>query len=333
MFLIERIIDMKKYLILILALFMVLLVSCNKETSNNTEASSKNTIQHTQTTEHIETAPDPQEDIIDTMEKLTEVDGVIDITKQTFSSQIRGAVAYKVLYESVNGKLSADVVLPDDYSSKGGKYTVLIYFPQVKTFIETLATNFALNDIIVIRPYERGFGESEGIRDLGGENDLVDANALIDIFDKTSFIGNSKIFIAGSGTGSINALRLIAEDTSNRISGCAVIDSITDLPLYCEFRGDGVTSLVTALIGNTYDEAPEEYHLRSAVKFTEKLDRPVLLLHYLQSPMFSVEHTDTFYDVLSQTNDECTYNKLDESSSDFQGESLKRLLSWINRYD
>ncbi len=324
---------MKKYLILILALFMVLLVSCNKETINNTEVSLKDTTQHTQTTEHIETAPDSQEDIIDTMEKLTEVDGVIGITKQTFSSQIRGAVAYQVLYESVNGKLSVDVVLPDDYSDEGRKYTVLIYYPQVKTFIETLATNFALNDIIVIRPYERGFGESEGIRDLGGENDLVDANALINILDKTSFVENSKIFIAGAGTGSINALRLMAEDTSNRISGCAVIDSITDLHLYCEFRGDGVTSLVTALIGNSYDEAPEEYNLRSAVKFTEKLDRPVLLLHYLQSPMFSVEHTDTFYDILSQTNDECTYNKLDESSSDFQGESLKRLLSWINRYD
>lgn len=325
---------MRKYFVLILILFMVLLVSCNKETSNNTETSSKDTTQQApQTTEHIEILTNTQEDDIDTMEKLTEVDGVIDIIKQTFSSQIRGAVAYKVLYESVNGKLSADVVLPVDYSDEGREYTVLIYFPQVKTFIETLATNFALNDIIVIRPYERGFGESEGIRDMGGENDLIDANALINIFDKASFIGNSKIFIAGAGTGSINALRLMAEDTSNRISGCAVIDSITDIPLYCEFRGDGVTSLVTALIGYTYDEAPEEYNLRSAVKFTEKLDRPVLLLHYLQSPMFSVEHTDMFYDILSQTNDECTYNKLDEASSDFQGESMKRLLSWINRYD
>ena len=324
---------MKKYFILILALLMVLLVSCNKETIDNTDTTTKETTQTTQTTEFIETTPIPQEDIIDTMEKLTQVDGVIDVTKQTFSSNVRGAVAYKLLYESVNGKLAADVVLPDDYSSDGRDYTVLIYFPQVKTFIETLATNFALNDIIVIRPYARGFGESEGLRDLGGENDLADANTLIKIFDKASFVANSKFFVAGSSEGSITAFRLMAEDIANRISGCAVIDAITDLPSYCEFRGDGITSLVSSLIGKTYDESPEEYDLRSPVKFADKLDRPVLLLHYLQSPMFLVEHSDDFYNILSQTNDECTYHKLDEFSSDFQGESLKRLLSWINRYD
>ena len=267
------------------------------------------------------------------MEKLEDIDGVISVTKQIFSRQIKGAVAYKVLYESENGKLAADVVLPDDYAKENKNYTVLIYFPQVGTYIESLASNYALNDIIVIRPYARGYGESEGVRDLGGEKDLADSKKLLEIFDSASFIENSKIFVAGSSEGSVNALRLFAEDTEKRISGCAVVDVISDLSAFGEFRGEGIQNLCTALIGKAYEESPEEYDLRSAVKFSEKLDRPILMLHFLQTPTFSVEQTDALYDLLKDTNKECTYHKIDALSSDFQGESLQRLLSWINMYD
>lgn len=175
-----------------------------------------------------------------------------------------------------------------------GKF--LIYFPQVGTYIESLASN-------------------------------------LEIYDSASFIENAKIFVAGSSEGSVNALRLLAEDTEKRISGCAVVDVIADLPAYGVFRGEGVQKLFVSLIGKTYEEAPDEYDLRSAVKFSEKLDRPILLLHFLQSPIMSVEQTDALYDLIKDTNEDCTYHKIDALSTDFSGESLQRLLSWINKYD
>ena len=284
----------------------------------------------TPTTEALTLVPE-KDNSISSMEKLTLVDGVISVKKQTFSTQIKGAVAYKVIYESENGKLAADVVLPNDYKNKN--YPVLIYFPQVGTYIESLASNYALNGIIVIRPYARGYDESEGMRDLGGQKDLADSQKLLEIFDSASFIKSSKIFVAGSSEGSVNALRLVAEDTDKRISGCAVVDVVADIQGYGEFRGDGVKNLFSALIGNTYEEAPEEYDLRSAVKFTEKLDRPILILNYTQSAFISEEQVDGFYELLSESNKNCTYNKIDTLSSDFLGEGLQRLLSWINKYD
>ena len=126
---------------------------------------------------------------------------------------------------------------------------------------------------------------------------------------------------------------MFAEDTEKRISGCAVVDVISDLPAFGEFRGEGVQKLFASLIGKTYEEAPEEYDLRSAVKFSKKLDRPILMLHFLQTPIVSVEQTDAFYDLIKDANKECTYHKIDALSGDFQGESLQRLLSWINKYD
>lgn len=334
MFLKERKIDIKKYIALICAFLILLLTSCNNQSTPHTQTPTDDPTQSEQPTEGMETTPPPEEkNSIDTMEKLSEVDGVISVTKQDFSNSINGAVAYKLLYESENGKLAADVVLPVNYTNENKHYSVLIYFPQVGTYIETLASDFALHNIIVIRPYARGYDESEGVRDLGGQKDLADSKKLLQIFDSASFIENSKIFVAGSSEGSINALRLFAEDKDKLISGCAVVDVVGDLPAYSEFRGEGVRNLFTTLIGKTYEEAPEEYDLRSAVKFSEKLDRPILLLHYLQSPFISAEQTDSLYELLKDTNNDCTYHKIDALSGDFTGEGLQRLLSWINKYD
>lgn len=325
---------MKKYITLICLFLLLSLVACGNQGSN-AETTTDDTTQLEQPTVNEETTElTEQKNPIDSMEKLSDVEGVISVTKQSFSRKINGAVAYKVLYETSYGKLSVDVVLPEDYAMENKNYTVLIYFPQIGIDIESLASNYALNDIIVIRPYARGFGESEGVRDLGGAKDLADSQRLLEIFDSARFIENSKIFVAGSSEGSISALRLFAEDAEKRISGCAVVDVITDLPEFGAFRGEGVQNLLTYLIGKTYDEAPEEYDLRSAVKFSEKLiDRPVLLLHFMQSPIMSVEQTDSLYDLIKDANRDCSYYKIDALSGDFGGESLQRLLSWINKYD
>lgn len=329
----ERKNDMKKYQALFCVLFMLLLTACHNQISP-AEIPTDTPARSEQPTDSRDTTPSPKEkNSINTMEKLTEVAGVISVTRQNFSNQIKGAVAYKLLYESKNGKLAADVVLPDDYAEENKNYNVLIYFPQIGTYLESLASNYALNDMIVIRPYARGYDESEGMRDLGGQKDLADSQRLLEIIDSASFIEHSRIFVAGSSEGSVNALRLFAEDTDKRISGCAVVDVIADLPAYSAFRGEGIRNLFSALIGKTYEESPEEYNLRSAVKFSEKLDRPILLLHFLQSPIMSVEQTDALYDLIKDTNQDCTYQKIDALSGDFQGESLQRLLSWINKYD
>ena len=321
---------MRKYIALFFAVVMLFMTACNHQPPADSENSKGNQNQMEQPTDNSDTA---NKNPVTSMEKLTDVDGVISVAKQAFSMQIKGAIAYKMLYESDNGKLAADVVLPDDYTNENKQYPVLIYFPQVGINIDALASNYALNDIIVVRPYARGRGESEGVRDLGGNKDLEDSQKLLKILNSAKFIENSKFFVAGSSEGSIMALRLLAEDTEKRISGCAVVDVIADLPRYSAFRGASIQNLCTTLIGKTYEEAPEAYDLRSAVKFSEKIDRPILLLHFLQSPIFSVEQTDALYELLKDTNGECTYRKIDALSGDFQGEALQRLLSWMNKYE
>lgn len=328
---------MKKYIALICLILALLLTSCtsyqNDEEMPTDSTIADNSEQTEKTTENSATEPVEIKNPINTMEKLADVEGVISVSKQSFSRQINGAVAYKVLYQSENGRLSADVVLPSDYTKEGKNYTVLIYFPEIGVGIEELATNYALNKIILIRQYARGNGDSEGVRDFGGNKDLSDSQKLLRIFDSASFIEKSKIFVAGSSEGSVNALRLFAEDSEKRISGCAVVDVISDLKAFGDYRGDGIKNLMSNLIGKTYEQAPEEYMLRSAVAFSEKLDRPLLMIHFSQNQFFPLEQTDALYDLVKDRNEECTYHKIDALSGDFQGESLQRLLSWMNKYD
>ncbi len=325
MFLTERKPEMKKGLVLICALFVLSLSACENQVIAPETQTGAYALSEPQTN-----APEKKKA---TMQNLTEIDGVLSVTELTFASSQKGAVAYKVYYESENGKLTADVVLPEDYYKESKNYTVLFYFPQVGFDIDFLAQNYAKNKIIVIRPYARGYDESEGMRDLGGPKDLADAQKLLEIFDSAGFIDHAKAFVAGSSEGSVVALRLFAEDEKKRISGCAVVDVIPDLHALEVFRGEQISNLLTALIGSSYEESPDDYTLRSAVSFTEKLDRPVLILHYLQNPFVSEEHTDTFFHLLKETNTDCTCVKIDALSVDFQGESLQRLLSWIGRND
>ena len=78
---------MKKYIALICAILMLLLTACNNQTPSD-ETPTDAPTQSEQSTESSETTPPADEkNPINTMEKLADVDGVISVTKQTFSQQ------------------------------------------------------------------------------------------------------------------------------------------------------------------------------------------------------------------------------------------------------
>ena len=122
---------MKRYIALICVALILLLCACNKE---EPPSKTEETLQSTKstTTAAVTTAPQIQNPI-NRMEKMTQLDDVISVSKQAFSTNISGAVAYKVIYRSEHGQLSADVVLPEDYVKEYNRYPVLIYFSDVKT--------------------------------------------------------------------------------------------------------------------------------------------------------------------------------------------------------
>lgn len=335
---------MKKTMLTLILCLALAVTGCSSEnktdgTAAGTDGTTFKTESQTQTTESsTEPIPPntPAEKSINRMEDLTGTEDIVSVEKVKFTNKISDAVAYKVLFESEGVKLEANFALPDDYMRSGKNYPVLLYFPEVSIPVDNLATLYAQSGVIVVRLFRRGWpnSESEGTRDLGGPHDLADAQKLLEICCRTAFMKDSKMFAIGSSEGSITAMRLFAEDSERRLSGCAVVSAITDLHALIEFRGEGFGSMYAGLIGKTYEEAPEEYDLRSAVKSYEKLaDRPILLIHYTRiSDYISAEQPEMLYDLLKDINKDCSYYPIDDESTDFVKESLQRLLSWVKAH-
>ena len=326
---------MKKLIAILMVLSSLLLFSCNSDAQEPTDLptepqeSERATVEPTE--KPTEKSTEQDENAVKSIEDMQKLDDVISVERLEFSADIKGAVAYKMIFKSGELKIAADIVLPKDYAEKGSKYPVLFYFPTAQALIENLASGYATNGICVVRMYERGFGESEGSRDFGGE-DLADAQKLIEICDSTEFMKDSKMFVAGASSGSIIAMRLISEDSARRLSGCAVSDVIADLKSYADFRGESIQNLFARQIGGTYEDMPEEYEKRSAMSFYKKLDRPMLIIHYEQSPLCQAEQTDQLHGLVYRYNAACLYKKYDLAKSDFVGESLDLLVMFIKEF-
>ena len=330
---------MKKTIALLCAILM-LLTACDKSPKEVTTTPSETTSQ-VETTTPTDENEDETEEIpksntpINTMERMTEAEGVLSVEKQEFEANIKQVVAYKMVYESEYGKLGADVILPEDYTNPYKHCSVLIYYPDVGLGIEDLALAYALQDVIVVRPYLRGKGESEGMYDFGGDKDIADAKALLKILDCATFVQNSNIYIAGAANFSIHAFRLLAEDSENRISGCAVTNPITNLSSFYEMEEQNVKTYISNLIGKTLEEAPEEYEKRSAVRFADKLiGKPIFILRNLKWPR-PAEQINHFVDLLEK--DDYEYHRLNLYTTDFvavgNDDGRDLLLSWINEQD
>ena len=306
-------------IVLVIASIFALMSCSSNESTKNTELSSTTT-----TTTQKQDDSTPEVPVINKMEDLTKLEGIVSVESVTFSSAVEGATAFRVKYKSGELTAMADFILPTDYRVTSKKTPVLFYFPEIGFTIEDLARNYAACGFSVIRIYDRGDDGVEGMRDLAGE-DIADAQQLLAICKTLKFFEKSKFFVAGSSEGSISALRMYAEDDEGYLSGCAVIDVISDLKASMD-QNSSLATLYAALIGKTYDEAPEEYDKRSAVKFTDKLNKPIIIMGYKDHPTYS--QAENLYDLL-KGNKDCTFKSFDELSSDFIGSARIELLTWI----
>ncbi len=306
-------------------LLIAMLGSCSKQGSSSNEVTSVTTAaSHTASTTEAEVSTVELTNI----EDLTLCDQIVSV-QDISEKDARWYVAYQIIFLSDGLQIQADIIAPADYASKS--YPMMFYYPEVKTVTKSLASQYADNGITVVRLYERGMENSQGARNYGG-TDHVDAITLAKILAQIPCFTDSKKIVAGSSIGSILALRAVAE--SDLFDGCAVVNVISDLSADIDAMGQKRKDLYTAAIGKTIEEAPEEYTKRSAVYFSDQLDRPVFILAYRNHPYASESQAIALQDALQAAKNPCTLVYLDELPSDFVStEAQKKLLSWIYRLE
>ena len=251
---------------------------------------------------------------INSLEELKLDSRVISIEKVNANID-KGSIPYEMFFESNGLKLNARIVVPKNYTEKA--LPVVFYFPEVSpSFTDVLDLQFAQRSIAVVSLSIRGTNGSEGVQSFGGE-ETNDALTLIDIFKNTEFFKDSPFIVAGSGEGSITALRTAS--ACDDVDGCAVVDCISNVESFIEARGDGVKALFENVIGST-EEYPEEYKLRSAMSFADKIDVPLLILYYKSHPLFPESQATSLYNAVIQSGGKAKIMEIDALVSDFHND-------------
>lgn len=284
---------------------------------------------------------DPPEERYSIIEDLSHIFGVVaveGISDFSMNGYKACQMLYETPYESTTGQqtlqIAADIILPDDYEDND--YPILLYFADRTTkadyvpSVNKLCETFCPQNAIVIRIYARGQGNSKGASKAWG-GDFADVTNLLNILNNSLFLKHLPVYAVGSGIGSIAALRLAAEDTGNRVRGCAVTNPIADLKAYINSADEDAAAYMMQLIRQaSYDKKPEEYHLRSAVSFADEIRVPLLIIgstaaadpYPVQTGLLTAKLTE-----LGKTYQEVT---VPSDTSNFFGEDVvKALFDWL----
>lgn len=304
------------------------MIACNTPTEDSvgdtTTSSAPVTTTSAITTDSKPEPPAP----VSPMETLAKLPGVVSLTRYE-GEMPADTVGYEIIFHSgENGelKIAADIVLPVGFEK--GNASLIFYFPEVGLTMRDVAHLLVSRRIGVVRFYARGTGNSEGIGDVGG-TEMIDALTLFSLCEEAGLTANRRNYVAGSSSGSINALRMAAE-LGEKVDGVSVTNVVSDLAKYLDARGGNLLASHAALIGGTAEEIPEAYQLRSACYFADRFKCPVLFIEYTENTQFfPTEQYDLLEDALKNANIPYERYKISDSGSDFVGEAGQKMLSWI----
>lgn len=223
----------------------------------------------------------------------------------------------------------------------GKKYPTIIFnrgsairgdiAPELLPFFHRLASE----GFVILAPLYRQSDGGEGRDEIGGQdvNDLMNTLPLAKSLD---FIDASNLFMYGESRGGFMTYLAVKNDFP--VKAAAVFGAITDMGAYLEANSQGPAQsrIAPEKIWADYGTRKEEIlQLRSAMKWTEKLNAPLLIMHGGADPTVDpaqslnlaqrLQKLGKVYELLIYAQDTHTLpnNKLDRD---------KRAVAWFRRF-
>ncbi|MBQ7500159.1 MAG: hypothetical protein IJT91_04625 [Clostridia bacterium] len=226
---------------------------------------------------------DPSRQMIDelyvtrTVEELYDLDNVVSVDEIAPSVWNSGIVCYDVVFSTRELETETYFVLPEDYEKK--KYPAILWLPDA-TVSDYRFMNMINAGYIVIAVFSRGYEDSrsEGNTDFGGDGDLSDIEALMELIGQCEFIDQSRIYTVSNLFKSIAVFRYLAGDSGDKIRGAAFARPMTDIiKFYNDVPQENREAFAKYQIGGTIEEVPEEYEKRSVLSCIEDIETPILV--------------------------------------------------------
>ena len=210
-------------------------------------------------------------------------------TEARYEASVRNLAALtgfnvsKIAYESDGLRVTGLEVLPDDVAA-GEKMPLMMYNRGGSGDYGMLTPGQAMVLMVpfakrlrcgVLASNYRGNGDSEGKEEFGGA-DVNDVLNLIKLGQAQEWWDGKNIFMLGWSRGAMMTYRCIAEGAP--ITAAATGAGVADLVSTGETRAD-MDRVFKRFIPGYPDNAGDAFEKRSAIKWPEKINVPLLLMH------------------------------------------------------
>ena len=274
---------MKKAIAILLVVFLFSLVACTSVLSSQdsnmmaptSEIEERVPVPTTEQNIEASTSFEPSLESISSLEELDSLESIIRVDSvDVFSDK---GVLYKIRYKSDDCEVVGYIAAPIDYLEK--KYPVLIWnrggnqeFGKLKEM--DIAMPASMGFVVLASQY-RGNDGGTGKEQFGGD-DVNDVIKLIDISTSFEFVQSGGVYMAGHSRGGM--MTYMACRIDDRIKAAAVGAGISDSFAMYEMRSD-MKSVYQTLVGGTPETMEEEYRNRSAVRWADEINVPLLIVH------------------------------------------------------
>jgi len=147
---------------------------------------------------------------------------------------------------------------------------------------------FAEAGYVSVASQYRGNAGSEGQEEFGG-SDVADVLNLITLLKGLPYVDPDRIGMMGHSRGGMMTYLALKQDClagTGDIKAAATVGGVADLFMHYELK-----SYIAQMVGVTPEQDPELYESRSATRWTELIDAPLLIQHGEKDRQVSVEES------------------------------------------
>lgn len=184
---------------------------------------------------------------------------------------------------------------------------------------------------VVLASQYRGGSQSEGEDEFGGA-DVDDVLNLFPVARSLGFVDMSNIFMTGFSRGGLMTYLAIARGAP--INAAAIIGGPTDLKRLADARPE-MLGLYRAMMPDFDQRRTEHLQARSAIGFTDRLDKPLLLIHGGADERVPAEQALAMAQELQRTHGRyelVIYAGDDHALTHNTDDSRRRISDWFRRH-
>lgn len=258
-----------------------------------------------------------------------QLEDIIRVEEVALTEEYARVETYHITYKSDACEVVAYLSIPKECMEEQKAFPCIIYNRGGNREYganepEDIAYLSASSKKIVFASQYRGVDGGTGQDEFGGD-DVHDVKKLVDLCEQFSFVDMEQLYMMGVSRGGMMTYMMIRED--ERIKKAVVISGEADIFMGWKERTD-MQEIYIELIGESPEDAPEEYEKRSATYWADEIKCPVLIIHSELDQKVSYAQADKMAKCLEKAGKEYKFVSYDDDVHGLHPEDFATIMDW-----